>query len=172
MIRDIDAWRPQVRSKTAIRTSKKRIFIDPSIATAALGISPEYFMKDLDLFGYLFENLVIRDLLAYAEVHNANLMHYRDDTGLEVDAVFQLEDGRYALIEIKTGVNSVSKAENDLLKFKELSKKYNEEALSNLEHLGVLYKEPSLLIVICANAPMAYTTKNGVKVIPFTCLKD
>lgn len=172
VIRDIDAWRPQIRSKTAIRASKKRIFIDPSIATAALGISPEYFMKDLDLFGHLFENLVIRDLLAYAEVHNANLMHYRDDTGLEVDAVFQLEDGRYALIEIKTGVNSVSKAENDLLKFKALIKKYNEEALSNPEHPGVLYREPSLLIVICANAPMAYTTKNGVRVIPFTCLKD
>ncbi|MCF0116154.1 MAG: ATP-binding protein [Erysipelotrichaceae bacterium] len=172
VIKDIDAWTPQIRSKTAIRASKKHIFIDPSIGLAALGIGPEYFMNDLDLFGHVFENLVIRDLLAYAEVHDARVMHYSDDTGMEVDAIYQLADGRYALIEIKTGEHAVPAAEKGLLKFKELIQKHNEEVMKNPEHPGVKYREPSLMIVICANATMSYTTENGVKVIPIGCLKD
>lgn len=172
VIHDIDAWMPQLRSKTAIRAAKKHIFVDPSIAAAALGISPEYFINDLDVFGHLFENLVLRDLLAFAEAHHAKVKHYRDDTGLEADAVYELEDGRYALIEIKTGTNSIPAAERNLLRFKELIREHNEKALNNPEHPGVTYREPSALIVICANAPMAYTTSGGVKVIPFLCLKD
>ncbi|HHW94949.1 MAG TPA: ATP-binding protein [Mogibacterium sp.] len=172
VIKDIDAWMPQIRSKTAIRASKKHIFLDPSIAAAALGISPEYFEKDLDSFGHLFENLVIRDLLAYAEANNAHVMHYRDDTGLEVDAVYQLEDGRYALIEIKTGVNAVEKAEDNLLRFKSVIHEHNIKATKNKDHPGVIYREPDHMIVICANAPMAYTTEKGIRVIPFACLKN
>ena len=172
VIHDIDAWMPQIRSKTAIRAAKKHIFIDPSIAAAALGISPEYFRSDLDVFGHLFENLVLKDLLAYSEAHNARVMHYRDDTGLEADAVYQLEDGRYALIEIKTGVNSVPAAEKNLLKFNKLIREHNTKVSENKEHPGVKYRHPSALIIICANAPMAYTTNNGVRVIPFVCLKD
>lgn len=94
VIKDIDAWTPQIRSKTAIRTAKKHIFIDPSIGLAALGINPEYFYNDLDLFGHVFENLVLRDLLVYAENHNARVLHYTDDTGMEADAVYQMEDMR------------------------------------------------------------------------------
>ena len=90
VIKDIDAWTPQIRSKTAIRTAKKHIFIDPSIGLAALGINPEYFYNDLDLFGHVFENLVLRDLLVYAENHNARVLHYTDDTGMEADAVYQM----------------------------------------------------------------------------------
>ncbi|MBQ7991417.1 MAG: ATP-binding protein [Solobacterium sp.] len=172
VIHDIDAWMPQIRSKTAIRAAKKHIFIDPSIAAAALGISPEYFFRDLDVFGHLFENLVLRDLLAYAEAHNAHVMHYRDDTGLEADAVYQTEDGRYALIEIKTGSNAIPAAEKNLLRFKELISQHNDKAMQNREHPGVVYREPSALIIICANAPMAYTTANGVNVVPYLCLKD
>ena len=172
VIHDIDAWMPQIRSKTAIRAAKKHIFIDPSIAAAALGISPEYFYKDLDVFGHLFENLVLRDLLAYGEAHNAHVMHYRDDTGLEADAVYQTEDGRYALIEIKTGANAIPAAEKGLLQFKELIRQHNEKANENHEHPGVVYREPSALIIICANAPMAYTTPGGVTVVPYLCLKD
>ena len=153
VIHDIDAW-------------------DPSIAAAALGISPEYFYKDLDVFGHLFENLVLRDLLAYGEAHNAHVMHYRDDTGLEADAVYQTEDGRYALIEIKTGANAIPAAEKGLLQFKELIRQHNEKANENHEHPGVVYREPSALIIICANAPMAYTTPGGVTVVPYLCLKD
>lgn len=172
VLKNIDAWTPQIRSKTAIRSSKKHIFIDPSIALAAMGISPEYFNNDLDLFGHAFENLVLRDLLAYAETHEARVMHYSDDMGLEADAVYQLADGRYALIEIKTGTGSIPGAETGLLRFKDAIKKHNEEVKKNKKHPGVLYREPSLLIVICANATMAYTTENGVKVIPIGCLKD
>ena len=169
---DIDAWTPQIRSKTAIRSAKKHIFYDPSIGVAALGLSPEYFINDLDTFGHVFENLVLRDLIAFAQVHGARVMHYSDSIGLEADAVFQMPDGRYALIEIKTGMNAVPAAEKSLLKFKEIIRKHNEKALQDNSHPGVIYREPSQLIIICGNAPMAYTTENGIKIIPVGCLKD
>ena len=172
VIKDIDAWTPQIRSKTAIRAAKKHIFIDPSIALAALGISPEYFNNDLDLFGHVFENMVLRDLLAFSTAHDARVMHYTDDTGLEADAVYQLADGRYALIEIKTGANQIASAEKTLLKFRDVIRKHNENALSNEKHPKPMYREPSALIVICANAPIAYTTESGVRVVPYGCLKD
>lgn len=172
VVRDIDAWTPQIRSKTSIRAAKKHIFIDPSIGLAALGLSPDYFLKDLDMFGHVFENMVLRDLLVYAGAANARVLHYSDDSGLEADAVFQLSDGRYALIEIKTGVNAVSDAEKSLLKFTDLIRIRNEKAKENDAHPGVLLREPSLLIVICANCSMAYTTEAGVKVVPVGCLKD
>ena len=172
VLKDIDAWTPQIRSKTSIRSAKKHIFIDPSIALAALGIAPDYFINDLDLFGHAFENLVLRDLLVFADVHAARVMHYSDNIGLEADAVFQMPDGKYALIEIKTGMNSVPAAEKSLLKFKEVIRNHNEKVLANKEHPGVTYREPSQLILICGNAPMAYTTESGVKVIPVGCLRD
>lgn len=172
VIKDIDAWTPQIRSKTAIRSGKKHIFVDPSIGIAALGLNPAYFINDLDLFGHVFENLVLRDLMVFAETHNARILHYTDDTGLEADAVYQMEDGRYALIEIKIGANKIPEAEKSLLKFRDVIRKHNEEALKNPEHPRVVYREPSALIVICANAPIGYTTDNGVKIVPFGCLKD
>lgn len=172
VIKDIDAWTPQIRSKTAIRSAKKHIFVDPSIGLAALGINPEYFRNDLDLFGHVFENVVLRDLLVYAENHNARVLHYTDDMGLEADAVYQMEDGKYALIEIKTGANKIPEAEKSLLRFKDAIRKHNEEVLKNVEHPRAVYREPSALIVICANAPMAYTTDKGVKIVPIGCLKD
>lgn len=172
VIKDIDAWTPQIRSKTAIRSGKKHIFVDPSIGIAALGLNPEYFINDLDLFGHVFENLVLRDLLVYASAHNGHVLHYTDDTGLEADAVYQMEDGRYALIEIKTGANKIPEAEKSLLKFKDVIEKHNEEALKNPERPRAIYREPSALIIICATAPMGYTTDAGVKVVPVGCLKD
>lgn len=172
VIKDIDAWTPQIRSKTAIRSAKKHIFIDPSIGLAALGINPQYFNNDLDLFGDVFENMVIRDLLVYAENHNARILHYTDDMGLEADVVYQMEDGRYALIEIKTGANRIPEAEKSLLKFREVIRRYNQQALKDSDHPRAVYREPSELIVICANAPMAYTTDQGVKIVPIGCLRD
>jgi hypothetical protein len=172
VIRDIDAWTPQIRSKTAIRSGKKHIFVDPSIGIAALGLNPDYFNNDLDLFGHAFENLVQRDLLVFAGAHNARILHYTDDTGLEADAVYQMEDGRYALIEIKTGVNKIPEAEKTLLKFRDVIRKYNEEAQKNPEPPRAIYREPSALIVICATAQIGYTTDNGVKIVPVGCLKD
>lgn len=172
VIRDIDAWTPQIRSKTAIRSSKKHIFIDPSIGIAALGLEPEYFYNDFDLFGHVFENMVIRDLLVYAEAYGASIKHYSDDHGVEADAIYQLPDGRYALIEIKSGLSALPLAEKNLLKFKKLIVEHNKKVLKNEKHPGVIYREPSALIVICANADMAFTTKNGIKVIPIGCLKE
>lgn len=172
VIKDIDAWTPQIRSKTAIRSGKKHIFVDPSIGIAALGLNPDYFNNDLDLFGHIFENLVLRDLLVFASAHNAHILHYTDDMGLEADAVYQMEDGRYALIEIKTGVNKIPEAEKSLLKFIELIRSHNEAALKNIEHPRAVYREPSALIVICATAPIGYTTDKGVKIVPVGCLKD
>ena len=172
VIRDIDAWTPQIRSKTAIRSAKKHIFVDPSIALAALGIGPTYFHNDLDLFGHAFENLVLRDLIVYAGAHEARIMHYTDDTGVEADAVYQMADGTYALIEIKVGAGKIPDAEKSLLRFKQIIRTHNAEALANPNHPRAVYREPSALIVICANAPMAYTTDTGVKVIPVGCLRD
>ena len=172
VIKDIDAWTPQIRSKTAIRAAKKHVFVDQSIGLAALGIKPDYFYKDLDLFGHVFENMILRDLLAFAELQNAHVMHYSDDMGLEADAVYQLTDGRYALIEIKTGENAIPAAEKNLLKFGEIIRKHNAAALKDEEHPGVLYREPDLLLIICANASMAYTTEKGIKIIPAGCLRD
>ncbi len=116
--------------------------------------------------------MVLRDLLVFAGAHNARILHYTDDTGLEADAIYQMEDGRYAIIEIKIGVNRILEAEKSLLKFRDVIKKHNEEALKNINHPRAIYREPSALIVICANAPVGYTTDNGVKVVPFGCLRD
>ncbi|MDO4478745.1 MAG: DUF4143 domain-containing protein [Lachnospiraceae bacterium] len=172
VLHDIDAWTPQIRSKTAIRSARKHIFVDPSIALAALGIEPDYFINDLDLFGHVFENMVLRDLIVFAEAHNARILHYTDDSGVEADAVYQMADGRYALIEIKVGANKIPEAEASLLKFKDLVARHNEEAQKNPAHPKAIYREPSALIVICANAPMAYTTESGVKIVPVGCLRD
>ena len=166
VIKDIDAWMPQIRSKSAIRSAKKRIFVDPSIAIASLNLEPEYFYNDFDMFGHVFENLVFRDLLAFASVDNSKVMHYRDDYGLEIDAVYRMADGKYALIEVKTGSDGITKAEKNLLKLKNLIKEYN------AKDPEVPYKEPSALIVICAAANMAYTLDSGVKIVPIGCLKN
>ena len=172
VIQDIDAWTPQIRSRTAIRSAKKHIFADPSIGLAILGIEPDYFNNDLDYFGHVFENLVLRDLQVFAHAHDARLLHYTDDTGLEADAVYQLPDGRYALIEIKVGENRVPEAEASLIRFRDVIRKHNEEALSNPEHPRAIYREPDVLLILCATATMAYTTSKGVKVIPIACLRD
>ena len=124
------------------------------------------------MFGHVFENMVLRDLLVYAEKHNARLLHYTDDTGLEADAVYQMADGKYALIEIKIGANKIPEAEKSLLKFKDVIQKYNQKALASEKHPRDVYREPSALIIICANANMAYTIDSGVKIIPVGCLKD
>ena len=116
--------------------------------------------------------MVIRDLLAYAQAHDASILHYRDDNGLEADAVYQMADGRYALIEIKTGANAIPAAESSLLKFSRLIEAHNEAVLKDEKHPGIPYRQPEALIIICANIPMAYTTPNGVKVVPVSCLRD
>lgn len=162
---EIEAWCPSIRSKTAIRSGIKRMFIDPSLAVASLGLSPEYLQIDLKTFGFIFENLVIRDLKVYSSALNGKISYYHDRYDLEADCVLHLKDGRYALIEIKLGSNEIEKGAQHLLKIKQLIKEFNEKEKQ------CKLREPDLLIVITGGA-MAYEREDGVKIIPISCLKD
>ncbi len=160
VIEDVEAWNPNIRSKTAIRSSDTRYFTDPSIATAALGIGPNDLINDLHTFGLIFETLCIRDLRTYAEALNGKVYHYRDKNGLECDAVIHLRDGRYGLIEIKLGgEKSISEAAQTL---KQLADKIDTTKM----------KKPSFLMVLTATGNYAFRREDGVLVVPITCLKD
>ena len=165
IIEDVDAWSPQIRSKTAIRSSKKRNLIDPSIAAAALGVSPNYFSGDYRTFGFLFESLCIRDLKIYSSLHGGMVSYYHDRTGLEADAVLHLEDGRYALIEFKLGQSEIDKGADNLLRIESLIRKHNED-----ETLGRI-RMPDLKLII-TGTQYGYRRSDGVFVIPIGCLKD
>ena len=160
IIEEIEAWNPNIRSKTAIRTSSKKSMIDPSLAVAALGVSPKEIMLDIRTYGLLFENLVNRDLSVYVNSIGGTLKHYRDRYNLECDNVIHFDDGRYALIETKLGGSRIPEAENHLLTLQNL-------ILENQPKLG----KPEFLMVI-TGTDMAYTTKNGVLVVPIGCLKN
>ena len=159
IIEEIEAWNPNIRSKTAIRTSPKKSMIDPSIAVAALGCSPKELMLDIRTFGLLFENLVNRDLSVYVNSIGGTLKHYRDRYNLECDNVIHFDDGRYALVETKLGGTKIKEAEEHLLTLKKL-------ILEDEPKIG----EPAFLMVI-TGTDMAYTTENGVMVVPIGCLK-
>ena len=103
VIEDLSAWNPNLRSKSAIRTSDTRHFVDPSIGTASLGLGPNDLMNDLESFGLFFEDLAVRDLRVFAEVLDGKLYHYRDSSGLECDTVLHRRNGTYGLIEVKLG---------------------------------------------------------------------
>ena len=160
VIEDSPAWNPDLRSKTAIRTSDTRYFVDPSIASAALGLGPQDLVNDLKLMGLIFENLCVRDLRVYADALDGNVYHYRDKTGLECDAVIHLRDGRYGLIEIKLGGDKlISEGAENLLK---LAGRIDTDKM----------KRPSFLMVLCGVAPFAYKRDDGVFVVPIACLRD
>ena len=165
VIEDIPAWNPSIRSKTSIRSSNKRMVIDPSIAAAALGFSPQILSQDFKTFGFLFENLCIRDLKVYASSLGGHLSYYRDRMNLEVDAVLHLNDGKFALIEFKLGSKQMEEAAKHLLEVVKLIRTANESRPSQK------IKEPDILMII-TGGEMAYTRKDGVKVIPIGCLKD
>lgn len=165
IIEDVPSWSPAIRSKTAIRNGNKRNFIDPSVAVAALGVSPEYFNKDFKTLGFLFESICIRDLKIYSSKFNGRVSYYRDTYGLEADAVLHLEDGRFALLEFKLGANEIDKGASNLLKLEKLIKEYN------LKNTQVKLREPDLKIIITATE-YGYKRTDGVYVIPIGCLKD
>lgn len=165
VIDDIDAWSPSIRSKTAIRTGKKRCFIDPSIAVASLGASPESLEMDLNTFGFIFECLCFRDLRVYSQALGGRLSYYHDRFGLEADAVLHLDDGRYALIECKLGSREIEVGAKHLLEIKHLIAEKNRTGKQSK------LREPDLLIVL-TGGEMAYTRDDGVKIIPIGCLKD
>lgn len=165
VIEDIEAWCPAIRSATTIRAGKKRGFVDPSVAVAALGLTPEYLEKDLKTFGFIFECMCIRDLKIYSQALNGKVSYYHDRYDLEADAVLHIADGRYALIEFKLGSAEIDEGAKHLLKIRELVRAYNKAEKQ------VPLREPDLLMVITGGS-MAYTREDGVKVIPIACLKD
>lgn len=154
------AWNPNLRSKSAIRTSDTRYFIDPSIGVAALGIDPNDLISDLETFGFLFESLCIRDLRIYAQAINGNVFHYRDKSGLECDAVIHLRNGSYGLVEIKLGGDKlIEEGAQTLMK---LNSKLDTNKM----------KSPSFMMILCGVGNYAYRRKDGIYVVPIGCLKD
>ena len=165
VIRDVEAWCPSIRSKTAIQSSDKKEFTDPSIAVAALGADPDYYNLDLKSFGFIFETLCIRDLRVYSSAMGGNISYYHDRYGLEADAVLSLRDGRYALIEIKLGSNEIEMGASHLNEIESLVKEYNAKEKQTPLRL------PDLKIVL-TGTPYGYKRPDGVFVIPIGCLKD
>ena len=160
VVDEVSAWNPNLRSKTAIRTSDTRYFIDPSIVTASLGLGPDDLINDLSTFGFIFENLCVRDLRVYAESINGDLYHYRDSSSLECDAVIHLRNGSYGLVEIKLGGDSlIEEGVENLLKLK------NKLDTSKM-------KKPSFLMVVTATGDYAYKRSDDVYVVPVGCLKN
>ena len=165
VIEDIDAWCPAIRSATAIRSGKKRCFIDPSIAVAAMGASPKSLELDLKTFGFIFECMCIRDLRVYSQAMGGRVSYYHDRYGLEADIVLHLDDQRYALIECKLGSRDIDEGAKHLLQLQELIRERNKTEKQ------MPLREPDLLIVL-TGGEFAYTREDGVKVIPLGCLKN
>ena len=160
VIEDLPAWNPNLRSKTAIRTSDTRYYIDPSIAVAALGIGPKDLLNDLKTFGLLFETLCIRDLRVFTDALNGEVYHYRDKDGQECDAVVHLRNGQYGLIEIKLGGDKL--IEEGAASLKSMMAKIDTKKMNN----------PSYLMVLTGAGDYAYRRHDGVYVVPIGCLKD
>lgn len=159
VIEDLPAWNPNLRSKTVVRTSDTRYFVDSSIATSALGIYPKDLMNDLNTFGLMFETMCIRDLRVYADALCGQLYHYRDKNGLECDAVLHLNNGCYGLIEIKLGGDSL--IESGAKTLKALSDKIDTTKM----------REPSFLMVLTGVGQYGFQRKDGVYVVPIGCLR-
>ena len=161
VIEDSLAWNPNLRSKSAIRTSDTRYFTDPSIATSALGLGPDDLVNDLQTFGLLFETLCIRDLRVYADALSGTVYHFRDKNGLECDAVIHLRNGKYGLIEIKLGGDKLIEEGANTLNF--LADKIDTTKM----------KAPSFKMVLTGVGQYAYKRQqDGVYVVPIGCLKD
>lgn len=158
VIDDVPAWQPSLRSKTAIRTTNKRQFVDPSIATAAMRTNANGILRDFETFGFLFESLCTRDLRVYAQANDGGIFHYRDKSELECDLVIKLHDCRWAAVEVKLGMKQIDEAAANLLR---LSEKVDKEKMNS----------PSFLMVL-TGGQVAYKRPDGVLVVPIGCLKD
>lgn len=163
VVQDMDAWCPAIRSKTTIRSAVKRCFCDPSIAVAALQLTPQALYTQLKTFGFLFEQMCIRDLRAYTPDIDTHISYYHDRYGLEADIVLHMADGQYALIECKLGSRDIDDGAAHLLQLQSLIRKHNETEPQ------VPIAEPALLIVL-TGGQIAYTRPDGVKVIPLATL--
>jgi hypothetical protein len=160
VVEDMPAWNPNLRSKTAIRSTDTRYYIDPSIAVAALGVGPQDLINDLNTFGLLFETLCVRDLRVYAYSMGGEVLHYRDKNGLECDTVIHLKNGSYGLAEIKLGGDRLI-----------------EEGAKNLKALAnkidtTKMKPPAFMMVVTGVGDYAYRREDGVYIVPIGCLRD
>ena len=160
VIEDMPAWNPNLRSKTAIRSSDTRYYIDPSIASAALGIGPNDLTNDLNTLGLLFETMCVRDLRVYSESIGGEILHYRDKSGLECDTVIHLRNGRYGLAEIKLG-----------------GQRLIEEGVTNLKKLyekidTTKMPAPSFMMIVVGTGDFAYRREDGIYIVPIGCLKN
>lgn len=160
VVEDMPAWNPNLRSKTAIRTTDTRYYVDPSIATAAIGAGPDDLIADLHTMGFLLETLCVRDLRVFADTLGGQVYHYRDKSGLECDAVVHLRNGSYGLIEIKLGGDTL--IEEGAGSLKTLKNKLDPEKM----------KQPSFLMVLTGIGDYAYRREDGVYIVPIGCLKD
>ena len=158
MVEDLPAWLPSMRSKTAIRTSSKRHFVDPSIATAVLRTNLDGLLNDFKTLGFLVEALCTRDIRIYAQTIDGDVFYYRDKTGLESDLIVRLRDGRWAAIEVKLGNKQIEEAAQNLLALKE---KIDEDKMGQASFLMVL-----------TGGQYAYRRNDGVLVVPIGCLKN
>lgn len=163
---DVDSWSPNLKSRVNMSSLPKKEFIDPSIGIAAMGLSPQELGKKLFDFGFYFENMVLRDLRIYAQSFEGKVYYYRDRSGLEADAVLVLEDGRYALIEIKLGSKGNAEGAKHLLDLKKKIEIFNVSASKDMK-----MKLPSALIVITGSQDGA-RSKEGVSIVPIGCLKN
>lgn len=160
VIEDMPAWNPNLRSKTAIRTTDTRYYVDPSIAAAALGVGPKDLLNDLNTMGLLFEAMCVRDLRVYAEYLGGEVLHYRDKSGLECDTVIHLRNGKYGLAEIKLG-----------------GQKLMEEGAVNLKGLAdkidtTKMPLPSFMMIVVGIGDFAYRREDGIYIVPIGCLKN
>lgn len=153
VIEDVPAWAVKLRSKTAIRTTPTRHFADPSIAAVLLGATPEKLMFDFETFGLLFESLCVHDLRVCMDKLGGNVFHYRDKSGLECDAVLELDDGGFALVEVMRGAKQI------------------EEASKNLKKLNNKIDGQPAFMMVLTGTEVAHTREDGVHVVPLACLK-
>jgi len=158
VVEDLPAWSPSLRSKTAIRTSPKRHFVDPSVATGVLRTNPEGILQDFEYFGFLFEALCTRDIRVYAQTNDGDVFHYRDKSDLESDLIVRLRDGRWAAVEVKLGNKQIDEAAENLLA---LRGRINEDKMG----------QASFLMVI-TGGQYAYRREDGVLVVPVACLRN
>ena len=157
LVEDVPAWSPSLKSRLAIRSAAKRQFVDPSVATAVLGVTPRRLLNDFRSFRSLFESLCVRDMRVYAQPLEGEVRHYRDQTGLEVDMIVALKDGRWGAVEVKLGAGDIDRAANGLKKLK---------AKVDVSRMG----HPSFLMVL-TGTDLGYVREDGVIVCPLGCLK-
>ena len=164
VIEEQDGWVPEIRSKIRMRTSPKRHFVDPSLAAAALGISSDALLMDAETAGFMYESLCYRDLCTYAAPFSGKVYHYRDDNGLEVDAIIETADGRWAGVEMKMGYSKVEEGAKNLISLRDKIRRENEEGKKKVP-------DPEFLMVLCATVTSSHVRKqDGVLVVPTDCL--